>query len=54
MVPKGSESSLEIFYKFAVNQKIELLTYLAYRMEPLHNVSAKSDTSFMLALESSF
>ena len=54
MVPDGSESSLELFYKFAVNQKIELLTYLAYRMEPLHDASAKSDTGFMLALKSSF
>ncbi len=54
LVPSGSESSLELFYQVKLNRKTRLLTYLAYRTEPLHDFSAPSEMSFMTALEASF
>jgi hypothetical protein len=54
LVPSGSESSLELFYQVKLNRKTRLLTYLAYRTEPLHDFSAPSELSFMTALKASF
>ncbi|MEK9720693.1 MAG: S8 family serine peptidase, partial [Quisquiliibacterium sp.] len=54
LIPDGTETSIEFFYRRPVGKQIRLISYFVYREQPLHQAKSKSEMSLIGAVSWDF